>query len=123
MLENMFLNTDVLGVALQGSAYKNDVIQNNIANADTPNFKKQEVSFENSLIDEINSATIDGAINLDNVKATVSTDPNSVRLDGNDVDLNVEMVEMYKNSVRYDTLAQSVINDYKRINLAFGGSQ
>lgn len=120
MLDSMFLNNDILGSALQASAYKNDVIQNNIANADTPNYKKRDVDFESALKNELETAKVTGEIDFDNLKPTTTSDPLSYRLDGNNVDLNVEMVEMYKNSVKYDTLAQSVMNNYKRINIVFG---
>ncbi len=119
MLDNMFLNNNILGSAMQASAYKNDVIQNNIANADTPGFKKQNVVFEDALKQELDSFYVDGEVDFDNIKPTLYSDPLSYRLDENNVDLNVEMVEMYKNSVKYDTLTQSVMNNYKRINIVF----
>ncbi len=120
MLDNAFLSNDILGSALKASAFKNDVIQNNIANADTPNYKKQNVHFESALISELNEYSETGEINFDEIKPTLYSDPLSYRMDGNNVDLNVEMVEMYQNSVKYDTLAQSVINNYERINIALG---
>ncbi len=120
MLDNVFLKNDVLGAALQASSYKNDVIQNNIANADTPNYKKRNVDFESTLKSELDSFSMTGEINFDNLTPTVESDPLSYRLDGNNVDLNVEMVEMYKNSVRYDTLAAAVMNNYERINVVLG---
>lgn len=120
MMNKVFLNNDILGTALNASAFKNEVIQNNIANADTPNYKKRDVYFESILDDELNSAMFTGEINFDNLKPVMKSDPLSYRMDGNNVDLNVEMVEMYKNSVKYDTLAQSVMNNYKRINVVLG---
>ncbi len=120
MLDNVFLNNRILGSALQATSFKNDVIQNNIANADTPDYKKREVHFEDTLNRELQNFSMTGEIDFDKLKPTVFSDPLSYRLDGNNVDLNVEMVEMYKNSVKYDTLAQSVMNNYKRINIALG---
>ncbi len=120
MVGNAFLGTDVLGSALQATAFKNDVIQNNIANADTPDFKKQNVQFESTLKSELEEYSMTGEIDFDQIKPTTYSDPLSYRMDGNNVDLNVEMVEMYKNSVKYDALAQSVMNNYKRINIALG---
>ncbi len=120
MLDNVFLKNNVLGTALQASAFKNDVIQNNIANADTPNYKKRDVNFEGTLKQELDSFAVTGTIDFDKLKPIISSDPLSYRMDGNNVDMNVEMVEMYKNSVKYDTLASSVMNNYKRINIVFG---
>lgn len=118
MLNKVFLNNDILGTALQASTIKNDAIQNNIANADTPNYKKRDVYFDDVLKRELDSASTTGVINFDNLKPVMYSEPFSYRMDGNNVDLNVEMVEMYKNSVKYDTLSQSVMNNYKRINAA-----
>ncbi len=120
MLDNVFLNSSILGTALQATSFKNDVIQNNIANADTPDYKKREVHFEETLSRELESFSTTGQIDFDKLKPTIFSDPLSYRMDGNNVDLNVEMVEMYKNSVKYDALTQSVMNNYKRINMVLG---
>lgn len=120
MLDKMYLNNEILGTALQASAFKNDVIQNNIANADTPNYKKRNVYFEDTLKNELDRASFTGEIDFEKLKPTMYSEPLNYRMDGNNVDLNVEMVEMYKNSVKYDTLAQSVMNNYKRINAVLG---
>ena len=39
----------------------------------------------------------------------------STRLDGNNVDIEYEMAEMAKNSIRYDTLIQSLNNRLRRL--------
>ncbi len=120
MLDRMYSTNKLLGAGLQASIVKNDVIQNNIANADTPNYKRQVVNFDTQLKNELENAKYTGQIEVSNLVPKVTTDPTSYRLDGNSVDINTEMVELYQNSVRYDVLVSSVSNNLKRINAALG---
>ncbi len=120
MLERAYSANALLELGLQSSVIKNDVIQNNIANADTPNYKRQVVHFEEELSREMDKARVTGNFNTTNVIPTITTDPTSYRLDGNSVDMNTEMVELYQNSIKYDMLANSVTNNLKRINVALG---
>ncbi len=119
MFDKIYINNKVLGTALNGMIVKNDVIQNNIANVDTPDYKKRVVDFETSLKEELINFTTNGSIDFTNIKPRVNITSDGHRLDGNNVDLNVEMVELNKNAVRYDTLVQSVTSNYNRINSVF----
>ncbi len=120
MLERAYTTNSLLELGLQASVIKNDISQNNIANADTPNYKRQVVNFDNEFAKEIEKARATGVFNKSNVVPTVITDPTSYRLDGNSVDINTEMVALYQNSVKYDMLANSVTNNLQRLNVALG---
>ncbi len=120
MLERAFSSNNLLEVGLQATIIKNDVTQNNIANVDTPNYKKQVVNFEEQLQREMEKAKVTGRFNKTNVIPKITTDPTSYRLDGNSVDINTEMVSLYQNAIKYDMLANSVTNNLKRINVALG---
>ncbi len=120
MLERAYSTNNLLELGLQTSVIKNDVMQNNIANADTPNYKRQVVNFEESFKDEVEKARKTGTFNKSNVIPTITTDPTSYRLDGNSVDINTEMVALYQNSIKYDMFANSVTNNLKRLNVALG---
>ena len=69
---------NVLQRASEASAKRHEVISNNIANVDTPNYKRQDVSFQNVLNGAIhNSSTLDEAvanIDLQTLNANVYTD-------------------------------------------------
>lgn len=69
-------------------------IANNIANINTPNYKRKYVSFEETL-DSINSEV---KIEVKEDKAT------SVRSDGNNVDLESEKVNQAANTLMYNSL-------------------
>ncbi|MDR1531054.1 MAG: flagellar basal body rod protein FlgB [Clostridiales bacterium] len=120
MFEGLFVQNNIIETAMQASVLKNDVILNNIANADTPNYKRKDVEFESILRDTLESAGKPGGADLSKLKPRVYVaDQNySYRLDGNNVDIETEMVGFYQNSTKYDTMTSSVINNYKRINLA-----
>ncbi|MEW6535855.1 MAG: flagellar basal body rod protein FlgB [Candidatus Auribacterota bacterium] len=86
------------------STQRHDLIANNIANVNTPGFKRSELSFEQQLIsalDSSDSAQIDD-ITADVVKPNVTP----VRHDGNNVDLNIELAQMAENTILYKLYAQ-----------------
>lgn len=117
---------NVLSKAANASAIRNEVIANNLANVDTPNFKRQDVSFESYLTgalagySNLNSAV--NSVNINNVKASIFTDTSSLsyRLDGNNVDVNTENAYLAQNQIRYYTLLDSMSQEFKRLKTAIG---
>jgi flagellar basal-body rod protein FlgB len=101
-------------------AKRNEITQNNIANAELPNFKKSVVSFEESLRKEVENAGRRGELRLENVKPRIFKIQKdlSYRLDGNNVDIETEMTKLYETDSKYATLAACVRNAYARFNLA-----
>lgn len=87
---------------------KQKLHSNNIANHDTPGFKTQSLSFKD-ILEEAGSST--GATEH-RFEATITTDENSVRPDGNNVNLEKESLELYK------TYAQSAAL-YEKIGVQF----
>ncbi|GHV41961.1 flagellar basal body rod protein FlgB [Clostridia bacterium] len=123
LFDSMWIKNDILGSAMQASVIRNDVISNNIANAETPGYKKKAVAFETYLRGEIDGYEKTGKINLRAAAPSIYIeDPNFFyRIDENNVDIETEMVDLYENSVKYDVLSSSIMNNYKRINLAITG--
>ena len=121
LLDGVLTQNSILDVAMQGNMVRKDVMLNNIANVDTPGYKRKVVAFEESLKNSLRRAKPGEKADLSGVKITmrkVSKDL-KYRLDGNNVDIEAEMLELYETSVRYDVLANSVINNYRRINSVF----
>jgi len=117
--------------ALAGSSLRHKVIGNNIANVNTPGFKRSEVSFENELAtaskgEEPTGLTRTHAKHLapksqvvsPNVTAVTNT---SLRTDGNNVDIDAEMAAMTKNNLLYNALVQRLGNYYTNIKSAIKG--
>ncbi len=114
---------DIMGAALRASAVRNDVMVNNLANADVPKFKSKTVDFEMSLSDALDDWKRTGELDLSSAAPTIrSTDINyNYRIDENNVDVEMEMVNLYQNSVKYEAMINSVLNNSKRLNLALTG--
>jgi flagellar basal-body rod protein FlgB len=114
----MFNQPSVIGAAMNALSVRNDVIQNNIANIDTVNFKKSEVFFEESLQKAVENMSETGELDLSHVRPQISRvhENFSQRLDGNNVDVDTEMAYLYQNGLKYETLAAGIMNYYKRIN-------
>ncbi len=114
---------------LNAKNLRNEVISNNIANVDTPGFKRADVSFEQALIDNIQKNRIElktshkGHINnfqdVKDIKPEVYVQGDSVfRTDKNNVDIDTEMVELTKNTLSYNILAQQVQTKFALLRAA-----
>lgn len=108
MLERLF-NTDTFFTAqgaLNGISARHSAIANNLANANTPGYKRNEVPFESALSQALKVHNIDhpAAFNPSMVKNAGG----SIRADGNNVDMEQEMVRLAENSLRYETLTHYI---------------
>lgn len=119
---NAFDYINVVDRALDASYLRETVIANNIANVDTPYYKRKDVNFQDVLDDAIDSAkykTIDQAvtsINTDDLNPIEYTDAEnfSYRIDRNNVDIVTENVELASEQLRYQALIQSANLDFSR---------
>lgn len=117
---------NVLDKAADAAWTRNEVITNNIANADTPNYKRKDVDFETYLLAELEGANssnlgkVVANIDLDGLTATSYTDYSelSYRLDGNNVDIDTENVELASNQIKYQALLGSITNEFTMIKTA-----
>ncbi len=101
------------------------LIMNNISNNDTPGYKRQDIEFESVLRRELintHERTLERAVNkLDDddnhVDGIEYTDYKnySYRLDGNNVDMDTENVELATEQLRYQTLMTSITNESNRM--------
>lgn len=119
-LDRVFYQNDILEAAMHAAALRGAVLSNNIANADTPGYKRSEVTFEDSLADALTKFRNTGELDLSRCAPGIrAVNTNlSYRKDGNNVDMQTEMVDFYNNTMRYNSMAQGVMNNYKRMNLA-----
>jgi flagellar basal-body rod protein FlgB len=127
--ENMVLSgaynyINVLDKAADASWTRNDVLANNIANADTPNYKRKDVQFETYLANAVaGTDSLDETIanlDLNELNATTYTEQSelSYRTDGNNVDITTENVELAKNQIRYYTLMNSINANFSNLKAA-----
>ena len=101
------------------------VTLNNIANDDTPGFKSQYISFENILGEKLKDASagwrpmkqVEQAIN--STRASLhTTRAESTRLDGNNVDMDQEQVDLARTALEYQYMVASIGNDISRLQSA-----
>jgi len=119
---------DITAMALDYRAMRQDMISSNIANADTPNYRPRDVSFESALrakraeIFHDDSKTLKMAhTDAHHLKPKTETsalkadiyfrDGHMARNDGNSVDIDVETTEMSKNSVMFNALVMAKKKD------------
>jgi flagellar basal-body rod protein FlgB len=133
MINDMFKDTYLLQKALDASWLNNKAINNNIANADTPGYKRQKVEFQNFLADAIDNNTVKGsetnknfipvgAAKIDSVNYKMTQDNStSMREDGNNVDIESEMSQLAKNSIMYNALIQQISGKFSKLRSAIMG--
>lgn len=123
---NIYNFVNVLDKAADASWTRNEVLTNNIANVDTPNYKRQDVEFETYLAAELEGtdiSSIQGAVDgldLDSINVTTYTDMAelSYRLDGNNVDIDIENTELASNQIKYNALLDSMASEFSMIKTA-----
>jgi flagellar basal-body rod protein FlgB len=109
---------NVLQKGLEASGMRQQVLTNNVANIDTPNFKRSDVDFEAVLgtaLGENNRALpmkvtlpqhLPGVGGQENGIVTDLT--TSLRNDGNNVDVDKEMSNVAQNGLYYNSLARTI---------------
>jgi len=132
LLNKIYTHTQIQEKALDASWLRNEVLAHNLANVDTPTYKRKDVDFEKYLRSALYPNSHDLIVNrmhnfrftksepLENVKAKVTEDYNSMamRIDGNNVDVDAEMAQMAKNTIRYNFLTQNVNGKFSKLKYA-----
>ena len=114
---------DVLDKAADAAELRNKTIANNIANVDTLHYKRQDVSFAENLQRALKNSRFKpldqkiDSLKMSRLKGTVFTDSEgySYRLDGNNVDIDTENVQMAANQLVYNGLTQSMDAEFTNI--------
>lgn len=122
---NVFDYVNVLDKAADAAWLRNDAISNNIANADTPNYKRQDVNFESQLAKALKCSRYQSMdAKVANVKTSrlnpiTYTDyaGYSYRVDGNNVDPDTEGVYLAQNQVTYRGLVASMSQEFQNLQL------
>jgi len=138
MIDKVFSSpaSKILVMGMDAASMRNEVIANNMANSDTPRFKRSEVDFESRLLKALEKQPqpkiltvthqkhMQVKVNnpLDGFKPEIRTiTDTSFRNDGNNVDIDVEMANNTKNSMTYDAINRSMTNEIKKLRLAITG--
>lgn len=121
---NAFSYINVLNRAADASWLRNNAIANNIANVDTPGYKRQDVSFEEEFRQALTRScytSLDGKVrdvSMSRLQARPFTDYGgfSYRLDGNNVDIDQENIYLAENQLRYQGLMSGIQAEFKNLH-------
>ena len=119
---NAFDYVNILDKAADASWMREKTIAHNIANVDTPGQKRKDIEFDTTLkqaIEKTKANNLHGAVtNLDvaSLQPKVFTDyaGYSYRLDGNNVDVDTENVELASEQIKYQALTESISSEFAR---------
>lgn len=102
---------NLLKKGLDASSLRSKVIANNIANINTQGYKRRYVTFEETLNNSINNINLKKtderhiSYGTEFGQAEIKQDSStSMRQDGNNVDIDNEMVNQAANNLMYDSL-------------------
>jgi len=128
---NLFDGTiSLLEKTLDYSSLRQKIIAQNIANADTPNYKARDVSFRSFLEGEMSSLPMKVTDpkhlpkrSSSGSRAVVTVNHN-VRYNenGNSVDMDNEMVKMAENQIYYYALAERISGKFESLKMVIKGS-
>jgi flagellar basal-body rod protein FlgB len=122
MIESLFSDPNYAAskVLLDATAARHEALASNIANVETPGYKRVDLS--KSFTEAFDSQVKAGQV-ANIPQPTIEQDPNggAERQDGNNVQLDKELMAMSSNSLQYDTLTEFVSGSLKQLQVAITG--
>ena len=106
---------------------KQAAISDNIANAETPNYKAKIVTFEESLREKMEQALRSSSPRsslrdtLENSNFAVITTQDSHRMDDNGVNTTEQMVELVRNAYQLQYVMNAISTDLSTLRTAING--
>lgn len=123
--------------AMGAAQLRQSVYANNIANVDTPGYKRQDVNFESVLASTMGDSSqgafgqryipIGNQANLNMSQAlqvqpqVVQDTTTTVDNNGNNVDVDAEMSKLAENQIHYNALVQDMSSRFARLKNAIDG--
>jgi flagellar basal-body rod protein FlgB len=118
-METSVSGLNVLTQLLDAAAIRHRVIAQNVANVNTPGYKRREVVFETDLAKAL--ATPDALATARVHPRVAFTEGLPERVDGNNVDIDREMNELTKNALLYQAATQIIANRVSQLRAAIAG--
>jgi flagellar basal-body rod protein FlgB len=111
---------DLLMKLMSASSLRAKAIAGNVANQNTPGYKRQDVRFEDALLEQMKNTNPD----LASVQIQMFEDAESpARADGNNVQIEDEVGAMRENLVRYQLYANILEGNTRLIESAINGDR
>lgn len=117
-------NYELAKKLLDASALRQEAIASNLANAETPGYRRVDVStdFATELRAQLDAGQSGGSISSVTPTLAVDNTARTVRPDGNSVDLEHELLAMNQNSIEYTYLTDTVTWNIKQLKMAISGT-
>lgn len=114
---------NLLTKAADTSWKRETVISNNIANVNTPGYKRKDLNFQGVLTEELgrckheslDSKVSDVDLSRLDPQIYVDSANYSYRMDGNNVDIDTENVELASEQIRYEGLIDCINSEFERM--------
>ena len=107
---------DLIDAGIKAETLRQKAIANNIANLETPGYRRLDVKFEELLARCLRSS---GEFDLSEVEAQLYQPKQTpVKSNGNDVNLEAEIGQMIKNTLRHKAYIRLLSKKYNQIELA-----
>jgi len=107
---------DIIEAGIKAESLRQKTIANNVANLQTPGYRRVDVKFKELLAKALDSS---GAVDLNEIEAQIYQPKNTaVKSNGNDVSLEVEVGEMVKNTLRHKAYIRLLQKKYRQLELA-----
>ncbi len=130
---DMFGEVEKLARGMDASWKRNEVIMHNIANNDTPGFKRSALAFEEHYraalegesdftLKRTREKHIDIGTANDSLISVTRDESETMRMDGNNVDIEKEMSDLTSNVIYYQTLQKKVSSELSQLSIAIKGS-
>lgn len=113
---NIFSGIDLVNQGINASLTRKSLISQNISNVDTPYYKRQDINFESALEKALAQGKNIQAIDLNDLEVKPYTDHSisTYRMDGNNVDIQIEKSEEAKVEMRYNALVTRITAQLNR---------
>lgn len=107
---------NVLHFAVDGLTQQQQAIANNLANSETPGYTAQDVHFQSSLEQALQSG------NGGSASVSVAPDPAAPATNGNNVDTGHQIVAAEQNTLQYQATVELLNAQFRLTQGAAGGS-
>ena len=107
---------DIIEAGIRAESLRQKAIANNVANLQTPEYRRVDVKFKELLAKVLDSS---GSVDLGEIEAQIyQPKKTAVKSNGNDVSLEVEVGEMVKNTLRHKAYIRLLQKKYRQLELA-----
>src|SRR5262245_13326803 len=111
--------TELLMKLMDVTDMRHRVISQNLSNVNTPGYKRMTVDFDEALTKQLLDG--DGGYDPGLQPQIVEDESRKARADGNTVDIDLEIGELQRNAMMYQTYSQLLASQFSTMRRAISG--